>query len=84
MDEYKAGQFNALCDRCGFKYKSGQLRLEWNNLRTCSGPQTNNCWEPRHPQDKVRARKDDQSIPWARPEAPDVENAPGVPDWDAL
>ena len=31
---YEAGQWNVCCDRCGFQYKSRQLRKEWNGLRT--------------------------------------------------
>jgi hypothetical protein len=30
------------------------------------------CWEPRHPQDFVKARVDHQTVPWARPEPDDV------------
>jgi len=74
---YVHGQHNVICDRCGCKYKSGQLRLEWTGLRVCSGAGTNACWEPRHPQDHVRGRKDKQAPDWARPEAPDVFVTPG-------
>lgn len=81
---YAHGQFNVICDRCGFKFKSRQLRREWNGLRTCSGAATNNCWEPRHPQDFVRGKKDRQAPPWVRPEAEDIESAPSAPDWDDL
>ena len=72
MSVYVKGQWNAICDCCGFEYKSGQLRLQWNNLRTCIGPGTNGCWEPRHPQEAMRGKRDDQSLPWARPEPPEV------------
>lgn len=77
MDHFAKGQWNACCDRCGFEYKSGQLRKEWNGLRTCSGAATNNCWEPRHPQDFVRGKKDKQSPPWVRPEPADLDVSPG-------
>lgn len=69
-DYYAHGQWNALCDRCGFKFKSSQLRKEWTGLRTCR-----NCWEPRHPQDFVRGKADDQTIPWSRPDT-DTESSP--------
>ncbi len=62
-DYFAAGQWNAICDRCGFKKKSGQLRKEWTGLRVCS-----ECWEPRNLQDFVRGKRDDQSIPWSRPD----------------
>lgn len=74
---YKHGSYNVLCDRCGFKYKAGQLRVEWNGLRTCRGPSTNNCWEQRQPQDFVRGKPDRQAPPWVRPEPTDEDVSPG-------
>lgn len=50
---YVSGQWNADCDQCGRMFKSGSLRRQWNGLYTCS-----TCWEPRQPQDFVRAVKD--------------------------
>ena len=69
---YVHGSWNVLCDRCGFKYKNHQLQREWNNLRTCRGGGTNNCWEKRQPQDFVKSKADRQHTAWSRPEAPDV------------
>lgn len=74
---YVHGQWNAICDRCGMKYKSGQIREEWTGLRVCCGDGTNNCFEERHPQDHVRAKADRQKTPWSRPEGPDVFVSPG-------
>lgn len=65
---FKKGEWNAICDRCGFEYKSSQMKKEWNNLRVCK-----DCYEPRHPQDFVRGKKDDQSVSWTRAEGADVE-----------
>jgi len=64
---FVSGQWNAICDRCGFEHKSGQLKLEWTGLRTCP-----TCWEPRHPQDFVRGKPDRQNVAWSRPDAPPV------------
>lgn len=69
---FSSGSHNAICDRCGFKYKSHQLVKEWTGLRVCRGGGTNDCWEPRHPQDFVRGRKDQQAPPWTRPDPPEV------------
>jgi hypothetical protein len=69
---HREGDPAAICDRCGFKYRHSQLRLEWTGLMVCSGPDTNGCWEPRHPQDFVRGVKDQQSFPNPRPEPADV------------
>jgi hypothetical protein len=65
---YKKADWKSICDRCGFLYKASQLKKEWNGLRVCKV-----CWEPRHPQDFVRGKKDDQSVPWTRSESTDVE-----------
>lgn len=74
---YEHGKWNAVCDRCGFEYKSSQLAKEWNGLRTCRGAGTSDCWEPRHPQEMLRTKADRQAPPWTRPEPPDVFLAPG-------
>lgn len=71
---YVKGDWNALCQRCGFKYKASQLRLEWTNLYVCP-----HCWETRHPQDFVRGREDDQTVPWSSPEPTDLFINPGFP-----
>lgn len=57
------GEWNAICDQCGFKFKASQLRKRWDGLMTCV-----KCWEPRHPQDFLRVRGDKPSVPWTRPE----------------
>lgn len=65
-DTFQAGQWNAICDRCGFKYKSGQLRKEWTGLMVCYGTETNGCWEPRHPLDSLRGKSEKMATPWVR------------------
>jgi hypothetical protein len=65
-DYYKRGEWNARCDRCGAKFKSGELDLEWDKFLVCRL-----CWEPRHPQDFVRGLKDDQTVPISRPPGED-------------
>ena len=65
--QYVSGAWNVVCDRCGFKFRNKDLRKEWTGLMVCSGPRTNDCWEPRHPQETLKAKKDRQSPPWVRP-----------------
>ena len=55
------GDWNALCDRCGFKHKASTLKEEWTGFMVCK-----TCYEPRHPQDFVRGVKDDPSVDWTR------------------
>lgn len=66
QNKYKPKRWNALCDVCGFKYKSDQLRLRWDGLMAC--PED---WETRQPQDLLRAVKETSNIlPWTRPYDP--------------
>lgn len=67
----------AVCDRCGFEYHSYELQQEWTGHMVCKS-----CWEPRHPQDFVRAIPDNPIPPWTRPEPEDVFVSVdyGVPD----
>jgi len=65
---FKKGDHNAICDRDGGKYKASEMRKEWNGLIVHKSN-----FEPRHPQDFVRGRKDDQSVAWTRSEGTDVE-----------
>jgi hypothetical protein len=67
MSYYKKGCWNALCDLCGFKFKSDELRQNWKGQMVCSSD-----YEMRHPQDFIRVPRDDPSTPWARPEPADV------------
>jgi len=78
---FAKGQWNGICDRCGFEYKSDKLKKEWTGFYVCKG-----CWEPRHEQDFQRGVKDDPSVAWTRPEQADTEvevdfiTVEGVPD----
>jgi hypothetical protein len=62
LNYYVAGDHNAVCAECGRGFKFSELSKRWDNPWTC-----NACWEPRHPQDFVRAVRDDPSVPIARP-----------------
>jgi len=65
-DKLVLGDWNAICDVCGFKYKASELKDRWDGLKVCKED-----WEPRHPQDFVRTPKDDQSVAWTRSEPAD-------------
>lgn len=64
---YVPGDFWRICDVCGFKKRASQTRKRWDNLIVCDAD-----WEPRHPQDFVRGRKDRQTVPDPRPEGADT------------
>lgn len=63
-DYMKLGDWNALCDRCQRKYKASQLRKEWTGFMVCK-----KCYEPRHPQEFLKGRKEDENVSWTRPDS---------------
>jgi hypothetical protein len=64
---YVPGDHWRICDVCGFQYRASQTFKRWDGLITCSED-----WEPRHPQDFVRGRKDRQNAPDPRSEQVDT------------
>lgn len=70
------GSYSVVCDRCGFKFKNHQLVKEWTGLMVCHGPGTNDCWEPRHVQDFVRAINDQPKLPFVRPDTDGADVGP--------
>jgi len=72
---FELGKWKVVCDRCGFRMKNTDLRLEWTDLRVCQ-----KCWDQKHPQLDVKGREDKQAPPWVRPEP--TADAPITNDWD--
>jgi hypothetical protein len=68
-DYFKAGDWNAYCDVCGFKYKASELRKRWDGMMVCEQD-----WEPRHPVDLIRVRRERQKPPFTRPGGTDEFN----------
>lgn len=69
---YVPGDWYVICDRTGFKRLASKCRRTWDGLYV-----RNESWEARHPQDFVRAKKDDQTVPIARPRQTDIFVNPG-------
>lgn len=64
----KLGDWNAVCDVCGFKKKASELLERWDGLRVCKDD-----FELRHPSDLYRGPTGPESqVPWTRPEPADV------------
>ena len=63
---YDKGDWIALCDVCGRKYKASNLKKRWDGLMCCDDD-----WEIRQPQDFVRGIADTQIAPWLRSEPSD-------------
>ncbi len=62
MTYYKHGDWNAVCDSCGFQFKASQLRKRWDGFMVCKDD-----WEARHPLDFIKTPRERISTPWARP-----------------
>lgn len=67
MTTYKPGQWNAICDRCGFKFKSAELRKDWQGLMVCEED-----FETRHPQSLLRVKTEKAFPEWTRPQTEDA------------
>lgn len=83
MTYYKPGAWNAICDVCGFRYKSDELRKRWDGFMVCSKD-----YETRNPLDFLKLRSEDTSVPWSRPDTSlvnewggcDYNNAVAIPN----
>lgn len=51
--DYRAGDYWAICDVCGFKYLRSDMRVRWDKALVCSKD-----YEIRHPQETIRPGKD--------------------------
>ena len=58
---YKPGRWNAICDVCGFQFKSDEMKKRWDGLMVCKED-----FEHDHPQKFLRVREDSSSVPWVR------------------
>src|SRR5882762_1391216 len=63
---FVSGEWNSICDVCGFKFKEKDLKDRWDGLKVC-----NKDWEPRHPQELIRPMPTERPLPWTRPEPTD-------------
>lgn len=64
----KLGDWNAICDSCGRKFKASLLRKRWDGMMVCVED-----YESKHPQLSIRTPTDISVPPWVRPErAPDI------------
>lgn len=62
----RLGDYNAICDVCGQKYKASELMKRWDGLMVCKDD-----FEVRHPQELIRPIKERNSVPWTRPRPED-------------
>lgn len=62
----KFGDWNAVCDVCGFEFKASELKERWDGARVCDKD-----WETRHISDLYRYTSHEKAPPWTRPEPED-------------
>lgn len=58
-DYLKLGDWNAICQVCGFKHKASDMRKRWDGLYVCEKD-----YEERHPSDFFKSRPDVSSVAW--------------------
>ena len=56
------GNWNALCDSCGRRFKASEMQKRWDGLMVCRED-----FEQRHPSDFLRVQKEKITVPWVRP-----------------
>jgi len=56
------GNYNALCDSCGRKFKALDLQKRWDGLMVCAED-----YELRHESDFLRVQKEKITVPFSRP-----------------
>ena len=63
-----------VCDRCGFRVRYLNLRMEWTGFKVCP-----ECFEPKHPPlEPPRQATDPEALRQARPEVPLPQSQLGV------
>lgn len=66
-ERYIAGDWNAISDLSGQKFKRSEMRLTWDNkLVKAIGE-----WDPKQPQLTLRPRRDDIAVTITRTRGPD-------------
>ena len=70
-DDYRDGDWWVISDRTGLKTRVSRSMKEWTGAVVDMRE-----YEPRHPQDFVRAKRDDMAVPNARPRPLDIFGGP--------
>lgn len=59
---YSPGEWYITCDVCGKKMKSSKARHRWDGFIVCDAD-----FEHRHPQDFLKVKPDNLTVPFSRP-----------------
>ncbi len=60
------GTWKTICDVCGIRYSSDDLKRRWDGLMVCDKD-----WEMKHPQLYIKVNPERIAPPWVRPEPDD-------------
>lgn len=63
---YKPGCWNVICQVCGRKFKSDEVRKRWDGLIVCHSD-----FEQRHIADFIRSHPERGTVPYTAPESTD-------------
>lgn len=69
---YRAGDYYVICDTCGLRYYRSQCVKDHQGFIVCKS-----CYDPRHPQEKIRTISERNIVKDARPEGDPVFLQPG-------
>ncbi len=69
------GDWNAICDMCGRRFKASELVKNWKGLMVCADD-----WEPRHVLDFFRIPDEKIDVPFARTDPEEVFRKVGSSD----
>ena len=67
------GNYNVLCDVCGFKMKASEVKKRWDGFMVCKED-----WEPRHPLDFYAPPTDVFVLPFTRPDSDGIDVGPAI------
>ena len=67
------GSYWAICDECGFRFKASKLMRRWDGAMVDAA-----CFEPRHAQDFIRAKKDSNVLPFIRSDIDGIDVSPAL------
>lgn len=70
---YEPGKWKAICDICGFQFKSDELFTDYRGLKVCKDD-----LDTRNPQELLRAKSETAIPTWTRP---DPDTSVGIPFW---
>lgn len=70
MNYFRSGDYNAVCDLCGGKFKASKMRKTWDGYYVCQKD-----WYPRNPLDFQPKVKDGSTPSWTRPYGTDLNTS---------